>query len=316
MYNRREGRSCIFGRPNSTGAARFGQPKPHIYFNWEDFTMATKNTEIMSASTMALAMNERFSALKSEALKGALLIIGKAQDKAGLSRRESAFIVGHAIHDITAGKVYEADGFKNAAEAVSAFFTDYSPSRANQLAKLWEGWGDVSKLSDTDKAIYQSGTSAEALITLNQVTEAQRAEAVKNKPTPYFTAAEAKALRDSCKEPKSKVLKHWARAVYVEDSHEDICGVDWIPWTAPDAPDNPADGAFSFKNKNGDYVYIIPVETFDGVTMYEPYTLREVKPEKKTKAPATPANPSDILKNMTAEQKRSLIDALMESLEE
>lgn len=276
----------------------------------EDFTMATKNNEIMTASTLALAMNERFSALKSEALKGALLIIGKAQDKAGLTKRESAFVVGHAIHDITAGKAYAADGFKNAAEAVSAFFSEYSGSRANQLAKLWENWGDFSKLSETDKAIYQAGTSPEALITLNQLTEAQRAEEVKNKATPYFTAVEAKAARDKYKEPKTKVLKQWVRAVYVEDSEENPCEVDWIPWVAPDAPDNPAEGAYTFRNKAGDYVYILPVPTDDGVTMYEAYTMREVKQEK-SKKPSV-----DALKNMTPEQKRNLIDELMKSLEE
>lgn len=284
----------------------------------EDFTMSTNNN-LMSASTMALSMNERFSALKSEALKGALLIIGKAQDKAGLTKRESAFVVGHAIHDITNGKAYKADGFKNAAEAVSAFFTEYSEGRANQLAKLWENWGDFSKLSETDKAIYQAGTSPEALITLNQLTEAQRAEEVKNKATPYFTAAEAKAARDKYKEPKTKVLKQWVRAVYTEDYIEgdegitDDCEVRWLPWVAPDAPDNPAEGAYSFKTKSGDYVYIVPQPEIDGVVLYEAYTMREVKPEKKAKSKPTT---EDVLKSMTAEQKRKLIDDLMKSLEE
>ena len=55
MYNREEGRSCIFGRPNSTGAARFGQPKSYI-FNWEDFTTMANKNEIMTASTLELAI--------------------------------------------------------------------------------------------------------------------------------------------------------------------------------------------------------------------------------------------------------------------
>ena len=218
----------------------------------------------------ALVSNPLYDSLKLDESKALLGVVEKAAVKAAANNREAYLIIGHAVHDIQAGKLHEKEGYKTAGEMVAAFFPGFSGGRYSQLAKAWETWGDAEKLSKTDKAILQNTASIDALYNLAGMTEAQRAKEAETHG-PAFSSRDAKAAADRYKEKgKASVVKEKQYLMYT--------GEVWVPserFSPADFKD--VENRILVNLPNGDKLGLIIGE--DGIA--EGVQFREVKPEKK-----------------------------------
>lgn len=221
-----------------------------------------------------LANNPKFGELKLEASRKLLSIMEAAGAQKNASDRAAAMVIGNAVHDIVNGKLYEAEGYKTAGDMTSAFFPNLTQGRCSQLSKLWEVWGDKNKLSKTDKAIYEAGTSAYALYVLAGMTEAQRAEEAK--VGVFFTTARAEEAVRKYRKP-SKPSRPKEYLMYLNGE-----------WVKPDVSfpeDFKNDGGIVYTLPNGDKLGVFSPNN-DG--LYKCFQFREVKQEAK-EAPYDPA---------------------------
>lgn len=300
--------------------------------------MASKSImSISDRATYLVAQNDRYASiaeLADEPTRAALAMVGKAVIESALSDRDAYLLSGHAIHDLVNAfdpeKWAKHDPvFKNAGELVAWVFPAISPSDASARSKTWEMWGDYSKLDATKKAIWDAGTSANALYRLTQVPSAML-EQESAKGHNYFTLQEGKDLAKAAKEPKQKVItpKNWVEVVVAEryanagpndpdcDS-SNITDEEYIavqPWKFAHAPDRPKDGAITAKLPNGDVMYIYPARNIDDEPVYTSVQLREVKPEPKRIKSARPLDPAAAVKNMTDEQKQAILSEILATM--
>lgn len=272
--------------------------------------MSTKSVMAISdRATMMVAQNERYASVAEvadESTRAALAVVGKTEIEVAFSSRDAYMVSGHAIHDIQTAFdpekwVSHNPAFKNAGELISWVFPSISSAEASARAKVWEAWGDPSKLDATKKAIWDAGTSPNALYRLTQVP-GEMLKAESDKGHNYFTLQEGKELAKAAKETKRpKVAKKWAAP-------------DGTPWEGDSAPDTLSGEDTAFSLPNGDKVLCHPVETDDRGTVYEFVQLREVKPEPKRKAATRPLDASQAVKNMSPEQQAEVLAALLASM--